>query len=117
MEHSEKFKPIHVYDDVMHMCENKQRTFRFGRERMICQCDRVNDTCLDFTQGSVSPGQTISLSMVHLKFNISVYTDFTDKRFVNVTSPCELAQYNSSNPKVDLVLQQCTKLSFTIISN
>ena len=39
------------------------------------------------------------------------------KKFADVAPTCELAQYNTSHPKVNLVLQQCTKLSFTIISN
>ena len=41
----------------------------------------------------------------------------TTCRFTNVAPTCELAEYNASNPKVNLVFQQCTKLSFTIISN
>ena len=111
------FTPRHVYNIVMHMCANEPKTFSFGRGSMICQCDSVNKTCLNFIQNPISLGQTATLSMVHARFNISVYTDFTDNRFANVAPTCELVEYNASHPKVNIVFQQCTKLSFTITSN
>jgi len=61
---------------------------------MLCQCDSLNKTCLDLTQGPVSPGQTATVSLFQSMFNILVFTDFTDNRFSNVTPSCNIMLQN-----------------------
>ena len=90
----------------------------FGMENSICQCDiKGAINCLNIKQRPVYPGQSITLSFIHFNFDIAMYTNFTEDRF-NATAPtCNISSYNSSSPKVDLIFQNCTNVSYIIKSN
>ena len=110
--------PSEIYSKVMNLTYQNVTNALSGMENSICQCD-VNgeNNCLNVKHDPVYPGQSITLSFIHFNFDIAMYTNFTEDRF-NATAPaCNISSYNFSSPKIDLIFQHCTNVSYIIKSN
>ena len=112
--------PSEIFSKVMNLTYQNVTDALSGMENSICQCDIKGATklnCLNVKQNPVYPGQSITLSFIHFNFDIAMYTNFTEDRF-NATAPtCNISSYNSSSPKIDLIFQNCTNVSYMIKSN
>ena len=79
----------------------------------ICSEQAANMSHLKFKHSKLYPGQTLSVKLIHLKYDISVYTDSNDTTFTNIAPACQL---NTLTRKVDLLYDTCTELCYTIKS-
>ena len=110
--------PAEVYSKVINVSNQNIANGLSGKENSICQCDDdLITNCLEVKRDRVHPGQSISLSFIHFRYQIAVYTNFTEERF-NATAPvCNISSYNASAPQIDLIFQNCTNVSYIIRSN
>ena len=109
--------PGEVYSKVMNLSNQNITNGISGKENSICQCDNGLTNCLEVKLNPLYPGQSITLSFKHFGFDIAMYTNFTEERF-NTTAPtCNISSYDLSTPKIDLVFQNCTNVSYVITSN
>ena len=59
------------------------------------------------------PGQILSVKLIHLRYNISLYTNSEGNEFTDIAPLCQLSTLH----KVDIVYNNCTELHYTIKSN
>ena len=110
--------PSEIFSEVMNLTYQNVTDALSGMENSICQCDiKGAINCLNIKQRPVYPGQSITLSFIHFNFDIAMYTNFTEDRFNAIAPTCNISSYNSSSPKVDLIFQNCTNVSYIIRSN
>ena len=104
-----------LYKYSLHQCQrnNTTQVIRFGREHDICHCNLSNEN-LHFSPEPIFPGQNVKVNLHHLKSisKMLMYTDTESNLFSDIAPRCEL-----SNPKCDIIHQQCTTLSYTLMSN
>jgi len=116
--------PIEVFKDVIHFNKNNATNgFISGAENSVCQCDEENQAnCLYMDETTLSPGQVITMKLTHFNFSIALYTDFESSHFKKLIAPtCSVVdhigtKYSSSNPKIDMIFQSCTTVSYRIKS-
>ena len=69
---------------------------------------------LYYSNDKLYPGQTVSVKLIHLRYNISVYIDSDDTQFSDIAPVC---QFSSFKRTVDIIYDSCTELHYTIKSN
>ena len=109
--------PAEVYSRVISLGNQNIANGLSGKENSICQCNNGLINCLEVKLDPVYPGQSVMLSFTHSRFDIAMYTNFTEERF-NKTAPlCNISSHSSSGPQIDLIFQNCTNVSYIIRSN
>ena len=107
--------PTEVFSKVIHFKGN-QPVFTTGYDNNIFQCNGNITDCLNVKEISTYPGQGVTMNFLQFKFNIALYTDFNESRFSTIGPTCNVSSHDIQKPKVDLILQQCNKVTYTIES-
>ena len=72
---------------------------------------------LKYCHNKLYPGQTVSVKLIHLRYNISLYTDSDDSNeFADIAPACQLNMLKRK-VLVNVVYNRCTELHYTIKSN
>ena len=72
---------------------------------------------LNYHHSKLYPGQTVSVKLIHLRYNISLYTDSDDfNEFADIAPVCQLNMLKRK-VLVDVIYNRCTELHYTIKSN
>ena len=115
--------PNTIYKNAMSDCGIQNEYFRWSSSLFLCNVTS-NVTCnvrqhivphLCYDHDTLYPGQAVSVKLMHLRYEISLYTDSTDD-FTDIAPMCQLAT-GTLKHKVDLIYNSCTELRYTIRSN
>ena len=107
--------PSEIYSKVIHFINEDQTNGISGWENNICQCIDGKVNCLAVNNISVLPGDSITLNSIHTYFNVGLYATSEETQFNSIAPPCDIFHQNSPGFKIDMVRQQCTVISYTII--
>ena len=113
------FLPGEIYSGVLNLTNQTVANGLSGMENSICHCNACGaaNNCLNITLDPIYPGQSITLSLAHFNFDIAMYSNFTEDRFNGIAPTCNISSHDLSSPKVDLIFENCTNVSYIIKSN
>ena len=106
--------PSEIYSRVINLIDQNITNGLSGRENSVCHCGINRINCLKVKLDPVCPGQSVALSFIHFNFDIALYTNFTEKKFNGIAPTCNISSYDFSSPKIDLIFQHCTNVSYII---
>ena len=110
-----------IYKNAMSNCGGaKKKNFRWSSSFFLCNI--TSDYAIKhnkqyivphlyYHHDKLYPGQAMSVKLIHLRYNISVYTNSKGSKFTDIAPLCQLRH------KVDMIYNSCTKLHYTIKSN
>lgn len=111
-----KHLPIEIFSNTIHFIGDQNNGLA-GYENNICQCEDNNKVnCLYAKRLAIFPGQSITMKLIHSQFSIALYPSIDNASFTSTATLCNaLSSYHPV--KTDLILQQCTEVSFLIKTN
>ena len=110
-----------IYKNAMNDCGAKIEYFRWSSSFYLCNITsnyaiKHNKQYivphLYYHHDKLHPGQTVSVKLIHLRYNVSVYTNSEGTKFTDIAPLCRLSTLH----KVDVVYNSCTELRYTIKS-
>ena len=111
--------PEYTYRRTVFNCDKEAGLFKWENDLFSCnQFYTFGKASLDVTHSPVYPGQSITLTLLHLHKSIRMYPDFaninSNSVFTDILPTCQL---DFSKHTIDIVYKRCTNLSYTIKSN
>ena len=111
--------PEYTYRRTVFNCDKEAGLFKWENDLFSCnQFYTFGKASLDVTHSPAYPGQSITLTLLHLHKSIRMYPDFaninSNSVFTDILPTCQL---DFSKHTIDIVYKRCTNLSYTIKSN
>ena len=109
--------PEYTYRRTVFNCDKEAGLFKWENDLLSCNhFHTFGKASLDVTHPPVYPGQSITLTLLHLQKSIRMYSDFANSNsvFTDILPTCQL---DFSKHTIDIVYKTCTNLSYTIKSN
>ena len=111
-----------IYKNAISKCGAKIEYFKWSSSFYLCNI--TSDYAIKhnkqyivphlyYHNDKLYPGQTVLVKLIHLRYNIAVYTNFEGNEFTDIAPLCQLRILH----KVDIVYNSCTELHYIIKSN
>ena len=119
-EHQDEFEtesPEYTYRKTVFNCDREAGLFKWENNLLLCDhIDNFRKVPFDVIHPPVYPGQTITLTLLHLQESVRMYPDFANSNsvFTDILPSCQL---DLSKRTIDIVYESCTNLSYRIKSN
>ena len=112
-----------IYKNAISKCGAKIEYFKWSSSFYLCNV--TSDYAIKhnkqyivphlyYHNDKLYPGQTASVKLIHLRYNVAVYTNSKGTKFTDIAPLCQLSTLKH---KVDLIYNSCTELHYTIKSN